>query len=605
MRCSNATLPYAEVRRFPRVARWVYKAPWPYLTGGVSEIVFVSICAHGLQIVHVSSRSKKNSLQFVPAWATQAENCTVVTSNLRLVSKKSRSWLQRSHAQLQRIPWKTLQRWAEWGRLIAAISFQLSNENLVDISDTYSCKIPHSCSISLLQLLVTGLPRATENPLAALEVKVPPLQIRHWGNVSRIAWKLVQRVPGRLRWLAEPARRVSWKSLWPTFPGGFLVIFKNKLPECQHSQNGVCIGNQVHFAAYGSTSLKPHLHFHSKLWRRLFHFFPKQLLGFGHSAFACFVGPVCCRLSWFLQSGYRSQWEDRLGSKRFHSRHSVRSFAAEVEVQYNFGGWGPSPVATQTAEREGTVSIFCYAGTTRWDRFSVHDGQGHWRWSLVWLWHHRAGSDCTSCICVLGGLVGEASWTFQKGACVLQHCSWSQAVSDGTGGIRVRCLAHQRKDRTEREDACDGWVYGKSEETCSRSCHGGGVGRRHQYSKCRHMHVCGTSKQLQEHHSSDRAYLAAPPIQTTGAHCIASCCCAGRRTSSCPGGSKFSRVKAADKELQGAIVEPKGTGTMLGDRASRLPQWPKAQGRYFVAWKSWNQGSCQNATEHSSSWWWL
>ena len=39
VRCSNSALPYAEVKRFLRVARWVYKAPSAYLAGGVSEIV--------------------------------------------------------------------------------------------------------------------------------------------------------------------------------------------------------------------------------------------------------------------------------------------------------------------------------------------------------------------------------------------------------------------------------------------------------------------------------------------------------------------------------------------------------------------------------------
>ena len=44
VRCSNSTLPYAEVKRFLRMARWVYKAPLAYLAGRVSEIAFVCIC---------------------------------------------------------------------------------------------------------------------------------------------------------------------------------------------------------------------------------------------------------------------------------------------------------------------------------------------------------------------------------------------------------------------------------------------------------------------------------------------------------------------------------------------------------------------------------
>ena len=96
------------------------------------------------------------------------------------------------------------------------------------------------------------------------------------------------------------------------------------------------------------------------------------------------------------------------------------------------------------------------------------------------------------------------------------------------------------------------------------------VRRRHQYSERRHLHVCGASKQLQEYHSSDRAYLAAPPRQAARAHHIASCCSSEARARSCPGGSKFSRVEAADKELPEAIVETKGTGIMLLGRDSRL-----------------------------------
>ena len=46
VRCSNSTLPHAEVKRFLRMARWVYKAPLAYLMGGVSAIE--SICGHGL-----------------------------------------------------------------------------------------------------------------------------------------------------------------------------------------------------------------------------------------------------------------------------------------------------------------------------------------------------------------------------------------------------------------------------------------------------------------------------------------------------------------------------------------------------------------------------
>ena len=127
VRCSHSTLPYADVRRFLRVARWVYKAPFSaHLMGGVSEIRFVSVCAHGLQMVQLNRPVDPiYSVEFVSAWATQAENCTLVTSKLGLLSKKSRSWLQRSHAQLQRIPRKTMQRWAELGSLIAGISFQL------------------------------------------------------------------------------------------------------------------------------------------------------------------------------------------------------------------------------------------------------------------------------------------------------------------------------------------------------------------------------------------------------------------------------------------------------------------------------------------------
>ena len=44
VRCSNSTLPHAEVKRFLRLARWVYKAPLAYLMGGVSAIAFVCIC---------------------------------------------------------------------------------------------------------------------------------------------------------------------------------------------------------------------------------------------------------------------------------------------------------------------------------------------------------------------------------------------------------------------------------------------------------------------------------------------------------------------------------------------------------------------------------
>ena len=148
VRCSNATLPHAEVKRFLRMARWVYKAPLVYLKGGVSEIVFVSVCAYGLQIVHVHSRPTKNSLRFVPAWATQAENCTLVTSNLQLVSKKSRSWLQRSHAQLQRIPRKTMQRWQSEEVELLACHFNSNDMKalLIYLHGSYSCRIPHRSS---------------------------------------------------------------------------------------------------------------------------------------------------------------------------------------------------------------------------------------------------------------------------------------------------------------------------------------------------------------------------------------------------------------------------------------------------------------------------
>ena len=36
----------------------------------------------------------------LPSWC-QAANCTLVTSNLWLLDKRSRSWLQRSYAQLR------------------------------------------------------------------------------------------------------------------------------------------------------------------------------------------------------------------------------------------------------------------------------------------------------------------------------------------------------------------------------------------------------------------------------------------------------------------------------------------------------------------------
>ena len=69
VRCSNSTLPHAEVKRFLRMARWVYKAPLAYLMGGVSAIV--SICAHGLQIVQLNRPIDPiYSVEFVSAWAT-------------------------------------------------------------------------------------------------------------------------------------------------------------------------------------------------------------------------------------------------------------------------------------------------------------------------------------------------------------------------------------------------------------------------------------------------------------------------------------------------------------------------------------------------------
>ena len=37
---------------------------------------------------------------FLPLWC-QGANCTLITSSLRLVDKGSRSWLQRSYAQLR------------------------------------------------------------------------------------------------------------------------------------------------------------------------------------------------------------------------------------------------------------------------------------------------------------------------------------------------------------------------------------------------------------------------------------------------------------------------------------------------------------------------
>ena len=53
----------------------------------------------------------------------------------------------------------------------------------------------------------------------------------------------------------------------------------------------------------------------------------------------------------------------------------------------------------------------------------------------------------------------------------------------------------------ERKRVMDEFT-GVLKNTCSCTCHGGGVRRRHQYPKCRHMHVCRASKQLQEYHSS-------------------------------------------------------------------------------------------------------
>ena len=131
---------------------------------------------------------------------------------------------------------------------------------------------------------------------------------------------------GLRNWEDTCHERVGGQHFWK----GFLSCYEN-LPEA------------------GPSDLPTFLYISSieRLWRMdhlkeptsAFPLFPKQFLGLDHSAFTCFAGPVCSRLPWLLQSGYRSQQEDWLWSTGLHSCQEVCSSSAEVDVRCSFCGW--------------------------------------------------------------------------------------------------------------------------------------------------------------------------------------------------------------------------------------------------------------------------
>ena len=109
VRCSNTTLPCREVKRFIRVARWVYKATGCKCVCSTQTLEFGASPFH---ILNLHLRDKVNHQEaffFLPLWC-EAANCTLVTSSLRLVDKRARSWLQRSSAQLRGITRTTMKR---------------------------------------------------------------------------------------------------------------------------------------------------------------------------------------------------------------------------------------------------------------------------------------------------------------------------------------------------------------------------------------------------------------------------------------------------------------------------------------------------------------
>ena len=63
-----------------------------------------------MQITHPRQFDHHDAfLMRLPLWC-EAANCTLVTSSLRLVDKRSRSWLQRSFAQLRGVTCTTVKR---------------------------------------------------------------------------------------------------------------------------------------------------------------------------------------------------------------------------------------------------------------------------------------------------------------------------------------------------------------------------------------------------------------------------------------------------------------------------------------------------------------
>ena len=101
VRCSNTTLPYQEVKRFIRVARWVYKATGCKCACSTQTIEFGASSFHICNLhLRDNSTIRRHFLVCLRFWC-QAANCTLVTSSLRLVDKRSRSWPQRSSAQLR------------------------------------------------------------------------------------------------------------------------------------------------------------------------------------------------------------------------------------------------------------------------------------------------------------------------------------------------------------------------------------------------------------------------------------------------------------------------------------------------------------------------
>ena len=142
---------------------------------------------------------------------------------------------------------------------------------------------------------------------------------------------------------------------------------------------------------------------------------------------------------------------------------SLCSFAAEVDVQYNFGGWSSPPVATQTSEEEGTISNFLL----------------HWKKKreLTFSTQWAKPSKMEFCVTMTSQC---PQWLLIMHMCAWQICCWSTLDASGvclhiaTPWLKPRDFRWYSKElglaawhinaKTgwKAEEEGHGWVYRKS-----------------------------------------------------------------------------------------------------------------------------------------------